>query len=44
MKILHTSDIHLKEFEDERWNTLVKLLKIGKEKSIDIFAIRQIIK
>lgn len=39
MKILHTSDIHLKEFEDERWDTLVKLLEIGKEENIEIFAI-----
>lgn len=39
MKILHTSDIHLKKFEDERWDTLIKLLKIGKEKKVEIFAI-----
>jgi len=39
MKILHTSDIHLKSYEDERWNTLVKLLEIGKREDIDVFTI-----
>ena len=39
MKILHTSDIHLVEFEDERWKTLVKLLEIGKRENIDILVI-----
>ena len=39
MLILHTSDLHLKEYEDERWNTLVNLLEIGKEKKIDIFIV-----
>ena len=31
--------IHLKDFEDERWNTLEYLLEIGKEQKIDVFAI-----
>lgn len=39
MKILHTADIHIKEFEDERWNTLQKLIEIGGEQKIDIFII-----
>lgn len=39
MKILHTSDIHIKEYEDERWNTLVKLLNTGKQEKIDVFVI-----
>ena len=39
MRILHTSDIHLKEFEDERWHTLVKLLEIGKKENVEVFAI-----
>ena len=39
MKILHTSDVHLKEFKDERWDTLVKLLEIGTKEHIEIFAI-----
>ena len=39
MKILHTSDLHLKEFKDERWDTLVELLEIGTKENIEIFAI-----
>jgi exonuclease SbcD len=39
MKILHTADIHLKEQGDERWQTLQRLIAIGKEQGIDIFVI-----
>lgn len=39
MKILHTADIHLKEYEDERWKGLRRLIEIGKETKIDIFVI-----
>ena len=39
MKILHTADIHLKEYGDERWQTLQELIAIGKEEGIEIFAI-----
>jgi DNA repair exonuclease SbcCD nuclease subunit len=39
MKILHTADIHLKKYEDERWNTLQKLIEIGKEENVEIFVI-----
>lgn len=39
MKILHTSDIHLQSFQDERWDALVNLLEIGKEQEIDVFTI-----
>lgn len=39
MKILHTADIHLKEYEDKRWETLKKLIEIGKKKKIEIFVI-----
>jgi len=39
MKILHTSDLHLREYEDERWKTLLKLLEIGKLNNIEILAI-----
>lgn len=39
MKILHTSDLHLKEYEDERWNTLLALLESGKKEKIDVFVI-----
>ena len=31
MKILHTADIHLKKYKDERWQTLEKLIESGKE-------------
>lgn len=39
MKILHTADIHLKELGDERWDTLKKLVQIGKKEEVEIFAI-----
>lgn len=39
MKILHTADIHLKGYEDERWKVLQKLIEIGKKEKIDIFVI-----
>ena len=39
MKILHTADIHLKEYDDERWQTLQKLIALGKEEGIEIFVI-----
>lgn len=39
MKILHTADIHLKEYNDERWKTLQKLIEIGKKEKIDIFVV-----
>jgi len=39
MKILHTSDLHIKEYEDARWKTLVKLLEIGTQEKIDILVI-----
>lgn len=39
MKILHTSDIHLREFEDKRWQTLIKLLEIGEKEEIKVFVI-----
>ena len=34
MKILHTADIHIRKYEDERWETLQKLIKIGKKKKL----------
>ena len=37
MKILHTADIHLKEYEDERWKALKKLIEIGKKEKVEIF-------
>ncbi len=34
MKILHTADIHLKNYGDERWETLVSLLSIAREQNV----------
>ncbi|PIX27279.1 MAG: DNA repair exonuclease [Chloroflexi bacterium CG_4_8_14_3_um_filter_45_15] len=39
MKILHTADIHLREYNDERWEALQKLIEVGKGNKIDIFII-----
>ncbi len=39
MKILHTADIHLREYEDERWKALKKLIEIGKKEKVEIFLI-----
>ena len=39
MKILHTADIHLKEYNDERWQALQQLIAIGREEGIEIFVI-----
>lgn len=39
MKILHTADIHLREYGDERWRALQKLIEIGKKEKVDIFVI-----
>ena len=39
MKILHTSDLHLKSFNDIRWKTLETILEIGKVENIDVLVI-----
>ncbi|MBN1254301.1 MAG: metallophosphoesterase [Deltaproteobacteria bacterium] len=39
MKILHTADIHLKDYGDERWQTLQKLIAIGEQEGIELFLI-----
>jgi DNA repair protein SbcD/Mre11 len=39
MKILHTADIHLTEYEDNRWKALQKLIEIGKQEKVEIFVI-----
>lgn len=39
MKILHTADIHLREYEDERWETLKKIIEIGNKEKVEIFII-----
>jgi len=39
MKILHTADIHLRAYDDDRWKTLQKLIEIGKQEKVEIFVI-----
>jgi DNA repair protein SbcD/Mre11 len=39
MKILHTADIHLREYNDERWQALQQLITIGGKEGIEIFVI-----
>jgi len=39
MKILHTADIHLREYKDNRWKALEKLIEVGKKEIIQIFVI-----
>jgi len=39
MKILHTSDIHIREYRDDSWKTLKSLIKIGSRENIDFFVI-----
>ncbi len=39
MKILHTADIHLRGYQDERWEALHTLVDIGRENKVDILAI-----
>ncbi len=39
MKILHTADIHLRTIDDERWNALVTLIKLGKNEQVDVIAV-----
>ncbi|MEM3432473.1 MAG: metallophosphoesterase [Candidatus Bilamarchaeaceae archaeon] len=39
MKILHTADIHLREYGDKRWKALQDLITIGKNEKIEVFAI-----
>ncbi len=39
MKILHSADIHLKEYGDERWRALERLIETGKNEKIEIFVI-----
>ncbi|KUK79714.1 MAG: Metallophosphoesterase [Microgenomates bacterium 39_7] len=38
-KVLHTADIHLKEVDDERWEALKILLKVAKDKKVDVLTI-----
>jgi DNA repair exonuclease SbcCD nuclease subunit len=39
VKILHTSDIHLQNFEDERWFSLEKILEVANKYKVDVVAI-----
>ena len=39
MKILHTADIHLREYGDERWEALQTLIEIGKKEKIGLLVI-----
>ncbi len=39
MEIIHTADIHLKEYKDERWKALEKLVGFCEEKDIDFLLI-----
>jgi len=39
MKVLHTADIHLREYQDERWEALVKLVEIGRQNAVELFVI-----
>ena len=39
MKILHTADIHLREYGHEGWKTLHRLIEVGKKEKIEIFVI-----
>lgn len=39
MKILHTSDIHIKEYHDDSWKAFESLIKIGSKEKIDFFVI-----
>jgi exonuclease SbcD len=39
MKILHTADIHLRDYNDERWQALQQLIAIGGKEGIEIFVI-----
>jgi exonuclease SbcD len=39
MKILHTADVHLCDYEDERWKSLEHIIDIGKRENTDLFVI-----
>ena len=39
MKILHTSDVHLKQVGDERWNALKSVVNLGQFEQIDAMII-----
>lgn len=39
MKILHTADIHLKKYDDERWEALAQLIEIAQQEAVELFII-----
>jgi len=39
MRILHTSDLHLQNIEDERWEALRTILNICKSEKVDVLVI-----
>ena len=39
MKILHTADLHLREYEDERWKSLKQIMEVGKQENIELLLI-----
>ncbi len=39
MKILHTADIHIKEYNDERWQAFSEIIAVAKSEKIDVLAI-----
>jgi len=39
MKILHTADLHLKGYGDDRWESLLRLIEVGKKERIEGFVI-----
>ena len=39
MRVLHTADIHLRKYEDDRWKTLQKLIEIGVDEEVEIFVV-----
>jgi DNA repair exonuclease SbcCD nuclease subunit len=39
MKILHTADLHLRTYGDDRWKALVVLIDLAKGKNVEIFVI-----
>lgn len=39
MKILHTADLHIREYNDARWQALQELIQIGQTREIDVLVI-----
>ena len=39
IKILHTSDVHLKRVSDERWSALLEILSLGKQEDVDLIVV-----